>query len=113
MPETHKMILERANAAVVQGDFEGFLGFCTEDTEWTFVGDQTLTGKEAVRQYMATVYKEPPKLSVHRMISEGDFLTVIGEITLTDEVGKATRHMYCDVWHFRDGKMAGLQAFVI
>jgi hypothetical protein len=37
------------------------LSFCTDDTEWTFVGDKTLKGKEAVRQWMATTYIEPPK----------------------------------------------------
>ncbi len=53
MSEKNKAILEKANAAITEGNNEGFLSFCTEDTEWTFVGDKTLKGKEAVRQYMA------------------------------------------------------------
>jgi uncharacterized protein len=113
MSETHKVILEKANAAIVEGDFEGFLMFCTEDTEWTFVGDRTIRGKEAVRQWMATAYREPPSFRVDRMIAEGDFVTAVGEITLKDEEGKATRHAYCDVWRFRGGRMAELHAFVI
>jgi ketosteroid isomerase-like protein len=36
------------------GNHEGFLSFCADDMEWTFVGDKTLKGKEAVRQWMAT-----------------------------------------------------------
>jgi hypothetical protein len=36
--------LKKANAPIVQGDFEGFLRFCTEDAKWTFVGDRTLNG---------------------------------------------------------------------
>jgi hypothetical protein len=47
MSETHKAILEKANAAIVKGDFEGFLVFCTEDTKWTFVGEKTISGKAA------------------------------------------------------------------
>ena len=113
MPENHKEILQKANAAILQGDYEGFLVFCTEDTEWTFVGDRTLTGKQAVRDWMAAEYKEPPKFEVHHLVAENDFVAALGEITLKDEAGKATRHAYCDVWRFRDGKMAGLQAFVI
>jgi hypothetical protein len=31
MSESHKATLKKANAAIVQGDFEGFLHFCTED----------------------------------------------------------------------------------
>jgi len=110
---THKAILEKANAAIEKGDYEGFLAHCTEDTEWTFVGDQTLSGKQAVHEWMATAYTEPPKFDVHHLIAEGDIVTALGEITLKDEAGKETRHAYCDVWRFREGKMAGLHAFVI
>ena len=113
MPENHKEILQKANAAIVKGDYEGFLKFCSEDTEWTFVGDRTLRGKSAVRQWMANTYKEPPKFELHRMLAEGDFVMALGEISLKDEAGKAKRHAYCDVWRFREGKMAELQAFVM
>lgn len=113
MSETHKAILEKANAAISQGDHEGFLLFCTDDTTWTFVGDRTLGGKQAVREWMATTYKEPPRFEVHRMLADGDFLSALGEITLKDEAGKSTRYAYCDVWRFREGKLAELQAFVV
>jgi uncharacterized protein (TIGR02246 family) len=77
MSEKNKAILEKANAAITEGNNEGFLSFCTEDTEWTFVGDKTLKGKEAVRQYMAETYIEPPKFTVANLIAEGDFVTVM------------------------------------
>lgn len=114
MPTSHKRILEQANAAVVQGDHEAFLAFCTDDTVWTFLGDRTLRGKEAVRQWMDESYKvAPPQLKVHRMVEEGDFLTAIGEIVLTDAAGQRSRHAYCDVWQLREGKLATLHAFVV
>jgi uncharacterized protein len=113
MPGSHKEILKKANAAIAQGDYEGFLKFCTEDTQWTFVGDRTLRGKEAVRQWMAATYKEPPRFELDRMVAEGDFVMATGEITLKDEAGKETRNAYCDVWRFREGRMVGLQAFVV
>jgi ketosteroid isomerase-like protein len=47
------------------------------------------------------------------MIGDGDFVAALGEITLTDEEGNTRPHAYCDVWRFRDGKMAELQAFVV
>jgi uncharacterized protein len=113
MPKTHKEILEQANAAIAQGDFDGFLALCTEDTVWKFEGDRTLRGKSAVREWMAVAYEEPPEFKVHRMIAEGDFVAALGEITLKDDEGKAVQHAYCDVWRFSDGKMAELQAFVV
>ncbi len=113
MSDENKAILEKANAAIVKGDHEGFLAFCTEDTEWIFLGDKTLKGKEAVRQWMAETYLEPPKFKVAHLIAEGDFVAALGEITLKDEDGKEALHSYCDVWRFRGDKMAELKAFVI
>jgi ketosteroid isomerase-like protein len=109
----NKAILKKANEAITQGDNEGFLSYCTDDTEWTFVGDKTLQGKEAVRQYMATAYIEPPKFMVENLIAEGEFVTAIGKISMTNEDGKMVDYSYCDVWRFRDGKMVELKAFVI
>jgi len=113
MSAAHKAVLEQANAAILKGDFDGFLKFCTEDTQWTFVGERTIKGKQAVRQWMAATYKEPPQFLVQRMIAEGDVVAALGEITLKDEQGNAAHHAYCDVWRLRDGKLAELRAFVI
>ena len=113
MSEGNKAILEEANAAIAEGNNEGFLSFCADDTEWTFIGDKTLKGKEAVRQWMATTYREPPKFAVADMIAEGDFVVALGNITTKGEDGKATHSSYCDVWRFRGGKIVELSAFVI
>ncbi len=113
MSEKNKAILEEGNAAIAEGNNEGLLSFCAEDTEWTFVGDKTLKGKEAVRQYMAATYIEPPKFTVTNLIAEGDFVIALGDITLKDEDGKAVHHSYCDVWRFHCGKIVELRAFVI
>ena len=113
MSENNKAVLEAANAANAAGNYEEFLSFCIDDTQWTFVGDKTLNGKEAVRQYMAETYIEPPKFTVANLIAEGDFVTAVGDITLKDADGKADHYSYCDVWRFRGGKMVELKAFVI
>jgi ketosteroid isomerase-like protein len=113
MSLNNKAILEKANAAVTEGDNEGFLFYCTDDTEWTFIGDKTLRGKEAVRQYMATAYVEPPKFMVESLIAEGEFVTALGKISMKNEDGEMIDYSYCDIWRFRDGKMAELKAFVI
>jgi uncharacterized protein (TIGR02246 family) len=111
--DSNKMVLEKANAAITAGDYEGFLSYCTTDTEWTFVGEQTLRGKEAVRQWMATAYQKPPTFRVERLIAEDDFVTALGTIMLPDDSGQEVEHAYCDVWRFIDGEMAALRAFVL
>jgi uncharacterized protein len=113
MSEENKAILQMANEAITRLDFEGFLVHCTEDTEWTFVGEQTIKGKAAVREWMNSSYKEPPEFRVDRMIAEGDWVVAMGEIMLRGKDGKKTRHLYSDVWRFEGQRMKELRAFVI
>ena len=113
MTNAHKQTLEKANAAILKRDFEGFLKFCTEDTCWTFEGDKRLTGKDAVRRWMETAYTEAPDFKVSHMIADGEYLAALGEIMVKGDQGQPVRHSVCDVWRFRDGLMAELRAFVI
>lgn len=113
MSEKHKATLQQANQAISGGDFDGFLSHCTDNTEWTFVGEQTLEGRAAVREWMVRTYRVPPRFRVDRLVAEGDFVVAMGEITLKDDRGNDTHHAYCDVWRFHDGKMAALRAFVV
>lgn len=113
MANKNKETLEKANAAILRGDNEGFLEFCTEDTEWNFVGDRTIQGKQAVREWMKTAYKNPPRFKVDNLIATDDFVVALGVIAVASEDGTEVWHKYCDVWRFREGKMAELKAFVI
>jgi len=113
MSELNKSILQQANAAVIAGDNEGFLSFCTEDLVWSTVGGETLLGKQAVREWMRTAYLQPPTFSLHTLIAEGEHVVALGDIAGTGEDGAPVPNAYCDVWRFRDGKMTELRAFVI
>ena len=110
MTERNKAALESSNAAITEGDIEGFLAFCTDDIEWITVGEEPIEGKGAVRRWMQENYVEPPRFEVTRLIGEGDFVVALGTIVVDAESPPAS---YCDVWRFRDGKMASLQAFVV
>jgi len=71
MSQKHKEIIEKVNAAFAKGSTEGFLSFCAEDVEWTMVGDKTVKGKDAIRQWMASMGDmEPPKFTVDNVIAE-------------------------------------------
>lgn len=113
MKENNKIILKKANEAVSKGNYEEFLQYCTDDTKWIFVGDQVLNGKEAVRKWMLNEYIEPPHNDVKNVIAENDYLTVNGQIAVMKESGERIKYSYCDIWRFRDGKLAELTAFVI
>jgi uncharacterized protein len=111
--EKHKAILLEGNAAIADGNNEGFLSFCDENTVWTFIGDKTLNGKEEVRRWMEETYTEPPKVTVDILIAEGEFLTAVGEVIMKDENGNPARYSYSDVWRFQDDLLIELKAFVI
>jgi uncharacterized protein len=113
MSDSNKEVLRRANAEIVAGNHEGFLAHCAEDIVWNTVGDSRLQGKDTVRQWMKENYVEPPVFTVNEMIAEGDFVVALGEITAEDEDGNSTQNAYSDVWRFRDGKMAELNAYVV
>ena len=55
--------MESANAAITEGDYDGFLSTALKAQSGT-VGRQVLTGNDAVRNYMAQMYTEPPKFRV-------------------------------------------------
>ncbi len=62
---------------------------------------------------MKAQYVEPPMFTVDKLIAEGEYVTATGSISLKDETGKMIECAYCDVWRFRQGKLAQLKAFVI
>lgn len=108
----HKATLLEANDYIISGDNEMFLSLCTEDVVWEFVGEQVLRGKQAVRDYIATAYATPPEFFVDDLISESNHVVAIGRITLKNGDGNKIHAEYCDVWKFRENKMAALKAFV-
>lgn len=109
----NKAVLEKANKLLQKGDIDAFLAFCTEDTEWTFVGERTLKGKESVKQYLEEAYTQATRFHIDIMIEEGDFVMQMGEIQFGNEPEENAAYLASDLWRFRDGKMAELKAFVI
>ena len=54
-------LYQEVNAAFAAGSTEGFLACCAEDVAWTMVGDTTVQGKDAIRQWMTSMGPmEPP-----------------------------------------------------
>ncbi len=117
MSERNKLIVSKVNEAFINGNFEGFLDFCADDVQWTIVGDRTVDGKEAIRQWMnsmAAEHPEPPKFTVTEpVIGEGDFVVARGDMTMKDKDGKEGQYSYCDIYRFTGDKIAELNSFVV
>jgi ketosteroid isomerase-like protein len=103
----------KADAAFAKGNIEAFLALCSEDVEWTMVGQKYTKGKDAIREWLASMNSEPPKFTVGKVIAEGDFATAYGDMTMKDRDGKIVPYSYCDIYHFRNDKIVELRSFVI
>jgi uncharacterized protein len=113
MSAKNKEIVEKINAAFAENNMEGFLSFCADDVVWTIVGEKTVKGKDATRQWMASMDVGPPKFTVDNVIAEGDFVTAYGDMTMKDKDGKEASYSYCDIYRFRGDKIVELKSFVV
>ena len=107
-----KEIVEKVNAAFAENNPEGFLSFCADDVKWTMVGNKPVNGKEAIRQWLATMDCEPPEFTVDNLIAEDDVVVAHGDMTMKDKGGKRVPYSYCDIYRFRDEKIIELRSFV-
>jgi ketosteroid isomerase-like protein len=112
MSSNNRAIIAKANEAFARNDVEALLALCTEDFNWTMVGSPPAVGKAAVREWMAKAPPEMPQFTVDTVISEGDYVTCIGDMTMPEN-GENVPYAYCDVWRLEGDKIAGLKAFVI
>ena len=113
MSAKNKEIVEEVNTSFGEGSVEGFLSHCADDVAWTMVGNKTTKGKNAIGEWMASMDTEPPKFTVDNIIADGDFVTAYGDMIMKEKDGKTVPYAYCDIYRFRDGKIAELNSFVI
>ena len=114
MSYEHKSIIEKVNASFAEGNIEGFLDHCTDGVTWTMMGQDPVSGKTAIRQWMKEMEcPEPPSFTVDSLISEGDVVVSTGEMTMNNKEGAAESYSYCDVYRFSAGKIDELRSFVI
>jgi ketosteroid isomerase-like protein len=115
MSVEYKKIVEKVNDAFSTGNTGAFLDLCADDIQWTIVGDQTVSGKEALREFLKSMEgHEPPKLSVETLIAEGDSVMATGGMTMEEEPGCEGAYGYCDIYRFNgNGQIAELRTFVV
>ena len=108
-----KEIVQKVNAAFDRGDVEGFLSCCADDVVWTMVGDKTVKGKRAIREWMGSMPVEPPKFTVDAVFGDGDLATAFGDMTMKEKDGSVGPYSYCDVYRFKGDKIVELKSYVI
>ena len=102
------------NAAFSKGNIEAFLELCADDIGWTIVSDQTVTGKNAIREFMKDAGDtEPPVFTADEIIVQNDSAVCYGQMTMKEKEGCAGTYEYCDIYRFTDEKISELRTFMI
>ena len=109
-----KETVQRINEAFAENNFEKVLSFCADDVIWTMVGETSVTGKDQIRKWMASMDPQTPQLSIRQVIAEGDSVVVRGDMVMPDKKdGPRIPYTFCDIYRFSGDKVAELNAFVI
>jgi ketosteroid isomerase-like protein len=112
--DKYREIVKKVNDAFANNDHEAFLEVCADDIKWIIVGDQTVDGKDSLREFMKSMEgMEAPKFTVEKIVSEGDSAAAYGEMTMVEKEGCAGLYEYCDVYTFTGEKISRLRSFII
>ena len=112
MLNEHKIVVEKINAACVEGDTEAFLSYFSDDVTWEIIGDENLVGKEAIRQFMRPMATDLPKFTVDTIIAEGDYAVCHGHMQMKGDDGLPHPNAYCDIYQFNNDKVSRMTTFV-
>jgi ketosteroid isomerase-like protein len=105
---TQKRIVEQANAAFGRNDMDAFLNLCTDNIEWTMVGDSTVRGKQPIREWLKSMDPGTPKIKVDQIVADGDTAVACGSFVMKD-----VSYDFFDVYRFEGNRIASLRAFVV
>ena len=111
MINEHKTIVEKINAACMNGDTEAFLSHLADDVTWEIIGDENLVGKEAIRQFMRSMATDLPKFTVNMIIAEGDIAVCHGNMHMKGDDGLTHPYAYCDIYQFNNDKVSRMTTF--
>ncbi len=110
----NKAIVREVNKAFEEDRIEAFLDLCSEKIVWTMAGGKPTSGKQGIRDFMASLDEGPaPKIGVDMLVAEDDSAVCHGTMKMKGESGDDEDYSYCDIYKFDDGLISSLTTFVI
>jgi uncharacterized protein len=114
MAADRKAIVEQINEGFARNDLEQVLSFCSDNLSWNMIGEKTVTGKDAIRTWIASMGPQPPQFTIEHTVAEGDFVITRGDGTMKEKKdGSSEPYAFCDIYHFTGDKVDELVTFVI
>ena len=113
MSDKNRDIVEKVNAAFAENKPGIFLAYCADDARWVMAGDRIFDGKDAIKEFMASMDgMEPPKFTVDEIIADGDSVACYGDMAMAED-GKPATYTFCDVYRFDKGMITNLVTIMV
>ena len=97
-----------------RSDRTQILGCLTEDVEWEIPGVFHIYGKDAFATHIVDDgFSGNPKITLQRMIEEGDTVVVEGAVVTPKNDGSQVSLVFCDVFDMRFGKIKRLISYLM
>jgi ketosteroid isomerase-like protein len=104
---TNKEIILEVIEAFDRGEGEAITKHMTDDVEWHMLGDQTYTGKEALKKFFAD-NTEMKVLSATK-----DHIIVDGQVQCTGPDGLFYDMYYCDIYELENFKVKRFTTYTV
>jgi len=111
-----------SNKKVVETYMDGFrttdhakiLSCLTEDVVWEMPGFFQHKGKEAFDKEIENPNADGhPNITITRMVEEGNIVVAEGSVTAKMKDGSMLDAVFCDVFHFTNGKISKLSTYLM
>lgn len=101
----------------MDGEMESFMDYLAEDVVWDMytssAGHTKMNGKQEVWNMDGSGMPEKMAFKFGTVVAEGNVASVQGTATGKLKDGGDYHGHFCDVYHFRDGKIEKIQSYVI
>ena len=111
---SHRKIVMEIVSAFDNNDIEAILSCVTDDIEWHMLGDQTVSGKENLRQFF-TDHADMKMVSStkNHIIIEGDSVSIDGDVHCSDGKTKDFHFHYCDIYDIENEKIKRITTYTV
>ena len=95
-------------------DHATILSCLTDDVVWDMPGFFHHEGKEAFDREIENPNADGnPNIIITRLVQEGNIVVAEGAVTANMKEGKTLEAVFCDVFHFRTGKISKLTTYLM
>lgn len=109
-----KQVVEKYIEGFRRGDHEMILSCLTDDVVWVLPGYATHEGKAAFDAEIENdAFTGKPKLTIDRLIEEGDTVVAVGSGEASWKSGEVLRFVFSDVFTFRGDEIRKLETYQV